>query len=186
MVFIYNGEEIGMRNVDIPADRVQDPAARNDPAKGMGRDPSRTPMQWTSGPMAGFTTGPDTWLPLAPDYKEHNVEIQSSDPGSFLSLYRQLGALRNGSDALRHGSLEVLDIETSDVLGYMRAYKGERLLVLINFSAEPAEVGLASLLGTDVDTDRAECIMWSSAGDAPALKDDVLLMQPSQAAVYRI
>lgn len=137
MAFIYNGEEIGMHNVDIPPQQVQDPAAKNDPAKGMGRDPSRTPMQWDDSPGAGFSHSGRTWLPLAPDYHRHNVAMQAQDPGSFLALYRRLGQLRNSSEALKHGTISTLDmVAPSQVLAYVRSYESERYLTVVNFSAE--------------------------------------------------
>src|SRR5579863_3395431 len=62
-VTLYNGEEIGMRNVPIPPEEVQDPAEKNEPGIGQGRDPERTPMCWDESQGAGFTTGVP-WLPL--------------------------------------------------------------------------------------------------------------------------
>src|SRR5262249_13091708 len=63
---LYYGDELGMPDVPIPSERVQDPFEKNVPGRGLGRDPERTPMPWRSGPGAGFTTG-DPWLPLGDD-----------------------------------------------------------------------------------------------------------------------
>jgi alpha-glucosidase len=181
MIFVYNGEEIGMVNVDIPKDKVQDPAALNDPAKGMGRDPSRTPMQWTSGPMAGFTDGDDTWLPLAPDYTERNVEMQSKDPDSHLSLYRRLGELRNSSDALRHGDIRVLELDAPHVLGFVRTYNHERLLTMVNFGAQDISV--------NVPLQVQEAVVSSISSDIPAIDDDerdLIRLRPHEAVIYRL
>lgn len=135
MTFIYYGEEIGMHNVDIPGEFVKDPAAKGDPRHGIGRDPERTPMQWDDTRNAGFSTADDIWLPVATDYAERNVKIQSKDPTSFLSLYRTLGVLRTDNESLSRGKIEVVDVHISDVLGYKRwADDGEAFLVLINFS----------------------------------------------------
>ena len=76
---LYYGDEIGMTDVPIPPDRVQDPFERNVPGLGLGRDPERTPMQWSAAPNAGFTAG-TPWLPVAADYRETNVETQRRDP----------------------------------------------------------------------------------------------------------
>ena len=54
---LYYGDELGMTDVPIPPDEVQDPFEKNEPRHGLGRDPQRTPMQWDSSPNAGFTTG---------------------------------------------------------------------------------------------------------------------------------
>src|SRR5690606_18916794 len=86
---LYYGDEIGMRDVPIPPEMVHDPLERNIPGKGLGRDPERTPMQWSPEPNAGFTTG-TPWLPIAEDYRSVNVEVQRSDPRSMLNLYRRL------------------------------------------------------------------------------------------------
>ena len=64
---LYYGDEIGMQDVPIPPERVQDPFEKNVPGIGLGRDPERTPMQWNAAPNAGFTDG-TPWLPLADDY----------------------------------------------------------------------------------------------------------------------
>src|SRR3954471_5980167 len=73
---IYQGEEIGMKDVPIPTDQIQDPWERNVPGLGLGRDPERTPMQWDASPNAGFSSA-RPWLPLSPDYIEVNVALQS-------------------------------------------------------------------------------------------------------------
>ena len=176
MAFIYNGEEIGMHNVDIPADMVQDPAAKNDPAKAMGRDPSRTPMQWTAGHQAGFTNGDSTWLPLAPDYQTRNVESQAQDPSSFLSLYQTLGRLRNGSDALRYGDIKVLDITTPHVLAFVREYDSQRYVTIINFGDTPAEYRSP--------IDLLEQVVSSLPVDAGSNQEGVVRLRPYQAVVY--
>ncbi|RMF04801.1 MAG: alpha-amylase, partial [Chloroflexi bacterium] len=87
----YYGDELGMENVKIPPEFVQDPPAVNQPeiADLVGRDPVRTPMQWDDGPNAGFTAaGVQPWLPLAPDARTRNVAVQSAQPDSMLNLFR--------------------------------------------------------------------------------------------------
>ncbi len=135
MIFVYYGEELGMHSIDIPAHRVQDPAARGDP-KGMGRDPARTPMQWSSARHAGFSEAADTWLPVARDYSTHSVEREQGDPHSFLTLYRTLMQLRNKSMVLRRGDIAIIDVKHPDVLCYTRSKLGtdENYTVVINFS----------------------------------------------------
>src|SRR4029077_20064530 len=90
---IYQGEEIGMADVPIPTQCGRDPWEKNIPGLGLGRDPERTPMQWDAGENAGFTNS-DPWLPLANDYRDHNVTAQRARTRSMLSLYRALIALR--------------------------------------------------------------------------------------------
>lgn len=133
MVFIYYGEEIGMHDVEIPPEMVQDPQAARDPHNPAGRDIARTPMQWSAEPNAGFTSADQPWLPVAPDFPRNNVEVQSEDPESFLSLYRQLGQLRTASSALRHGKLKTIKTNAKDTLGYLRYTDDEAYLTLVNF-----------------------------------------------------
>ena len=102
----YYGDEIGMADVPIPPEFLQDPQAVNQPeiAHIVGRDPGRTPMQWDASPNAGFApAGVRTWLPLAADYTTRNVAAQSSDPTSMLSFFRALTQLRQSSPALQIG-----------------------------------------------------------------------------------
>ncbi|MET0398136.1 MAG: alpha-amylase family glycosyl hydrolase [Longimicrobiaceae bacterium] len=127
---LYYGDEIGMRDVPIPPERVQDPWERNLPGRGLGRDPERTPMQWDAGPGAGFTAG-EPWLPVADDWREVNVEAERGDPASMLSLYRRLIQLRRAEPALHAGAWEPVDAPDG-VLAYRRAGGGRRFLVALN------------------------------------------------------
>src|SRR5262249_24781931 len=115
---LYYGDEIGMRDVEIPAGRVQDPFEKNVPGKGLGRDPERTPMQWSARDNPGSTSG-EPWLPIAPDYECVNVDAQRHDPHSMLTLYSRLIALRRGEPALEVGRFEPLAAD-GEVLAYIR------------------------------------------------------------------
>src|SRR5262249_19163587 len=86
--FLYYGEEIGMHDVLIPTERICDPVGKRFP--GLGRDPERTPMQWTVERNAGFSSSADPWLPIAEDFATVNVARQLGDSNSLLSFYRQL------------------------------------------------------------------------------------------------
>jgi alpha-glucosidase len=132
---LYNGDEIGMHDVPIPPDLVQDPFEKNVPGIGLGRDPERTPMQWSAESGAGFTRGAP-WLPLAADYRSVNVEAQRGDPRSMLTLHRRLIALRRGSPALSVGGYRRVHAD-DDLLVYERAAGQERLRVALNLSSTP-------------------------------------------------
>jgi alpha-glucosidase len=93
-VILYAGDEIGIGDVTIPPDRIQDPFEQLLPGYGLNRDPARTPMRWDDGPKAGFTAG-EPWLPIGDDIAECNVSAQCRDRASLLALYRRLIALRN-------------------------------------------------------------------------------------------
>jgi alpha-glucosidase len=140
---MYYGDEIGMRDVAIPPDRVQDPYERNVP--GRGRDPVRTPMQWDDTPGAGFTTGAP-WLPLAEEHRLVNVARQQRDPASLLVLYRRLLALRRAEPALSVGEYRPLEAGR-DLLAYVREHEGRRLLVGLNLGSHPETLPLAGVRG---------------------------------------
>jgi alpha-glucosidase len=117
---------------------VQDPAEKNEPGIGAGRDPERTPMQWDSTPLAGFTTG-RPWLPIAPDHATANVATQNDDAESMLTLYRNLIFLRATHPALVDGRIQSIAAQ-DNVLRYQRNGANETLLILLNLSHEPIQV----------------------------------------------
>jgi alpha-glucosidase len=125
---MYNGDELGMTDVDIPPELQQDPA-RYDGAE-RGRDPQRTPMPWTADAAGGFTTG-TPWLPLGADVAERNVESQRRNPRSMLNLYRRLLALRRAEPALAVGAWAPLP-SPPNVVAYERSVPGRRLVVALN------------------------------------------------------
>jgi alpha-glucosidase len=137
--FIYYGDEIGMLDVNVPPDRVQDPFEKRVPGLGLGRDPERTPMQWSSARHAGFSRV-QPWLPVPRNAASHNVEQQLRDPASTLQLYRKLIHLRNTSPILQYGRYIPLNTHHPDVYGYIREYKGFELAVVLNFSASDAVI----------------------------------------------
>ena len=94
--FLYYGEEIGMEDVDIPEDRLRDPAR----LRTVGRDPERTPMQWDASPGRGFSTA-EPWLPYGP--ADISVAAQNDDPDSLLALYRRAISLRASEESLQSG-----------------------------------------------------------------------------------
>lgn len=150
--FLYYGEEIGMVDGHIGRRDLQDPLGKKYYPFHPGRDRSRTPMQWTSGPSAGFTGG-KPWLPVNPDYRERNVETQMQDPGSLLSWYRALIQLRDREPALSAGEIQFFEASLGDeVLAYRRRYKEQELFVMLNLSGQsrsnPVRLGGTVLLST--------------------------------------
>ena len=135
---IYYGDEIGMRQVPIPPDRIQDPFEKNVPGIGVGRDGARTPMQWDAGPFAGFSTA-EPWLPLSSDFHAENVANLRNDKTSIFNLHRRLLALRRASPALTRGSYQPV-VASGDLLLYIRTHGQQRILVALNLGAEPALV----------------------------------------------
>ncbi len=160
---LYFGDELGMPDGIIAPDQVQDPAEKNQPGIGQGRDPERTPMLWDTTPHAGFTTG-SPWLPITPATPEQlSVGTQSAQPRSILALYRRLIALRRQHLALHAGAVTAVRAE-GGVLRYERhspgADIGERLLILANLTDDLQTTLVPSsrvLLTTILDGDGAVC-----------------------------
>lgn len=123
---IYNGEELGMHDVQVPEELRTD--VNN-------RDACRTPMQWSSDAQAGFTTG-TPWLPVGDDYPLLNAATQSADQSSTLNLYRTLIHMQKDIKALREGQyVEAPHFE--NVVSFVRKSDQEELLFLANFSDQP-------------------------------------------------
>jgi alpha-glucosidase len=138
---IYQGEEIGMEDVEIPPEKAVDPPKDY----GIGRDPERTPMQWDASANAGFTSG-EPWLPIAPDFKKYNAESEKADPKSFLSLHKRLIELRQREPALQVGDYQPVPAH-GDVLAFEREDKGTRFLVALNLGHEEQTLVLKGLAG---------------------------------------
>jgi alpha-glucosidase len=151
---LYYADEIGMENGVIPPDRVQDPAEKNEPGLGLGRDPERTPMQWDTSAHAGFTTALP-WLPISQDFHRRNVKTLAEDPASILTLYKRLLELRRERRALSVGQYLSVMCQ-GNVMVYERQYEDERLLVALNFGDKPESAplpahGATVLLSTFTD-----------------------------------
>ena len=156
--FIYQGEELGMTNAPFETrEQLRDveelnllALCRNEAElewawrgiKAKGRDNARTPMQWSAGENAGFTTG-EPWIMLNPNYTEINAEAEECDPDSVLNYYRALIALRNSTPALLRGDWRELLPESAQVVAYARELEGEEYTVLCNLSGESAELPCA-------------------------------------------
>ncbi len=140
---MYYGEEIGMRTTTpVRKEDVQDPIGKIGWPEEKGRDGERTPMQWDASKNAGFSTAERPWLPVPPSSAEYNVKAESQDPGSILSFYKQLLALRRNEPALRDGRYLPVNREDPFVLAYLRknAGSGDAILVVLNMSAESKTV----------------------------------------------
>lgn len=142
---LYYGDEIGMQDVPVPPESVQDPYEKNVPGIGVGRDPERTPMQWSPRVNAGFSPeGTVPWLPLAADYETVNVETQAEDTRSMLALHRRLLALRRTEPALAVGCY--VPVQARDgLLAYLREKDGRRFLVALNLGSEPQTLEAAEM-----------------------------------------
>ena len=159
--FIYQGQEIGMKNAkwnsidefDDISTKDQYQIAREaglsdreamEACNRMSRDNARTPMQWTSGENAGFTKG-TVWLKINPDYKEINVEDQENNPDSVLNYYRKLVALRKSDEfknVFTYGEFIPEYEEMDDILAFYRTDAATSILVVANFGTDAASIEL--------------------------------------------
>ena len=154
---IYYGEEISMADVLIPPEQVQDPAEKNEPGLGLGRDPERTPMPWDGSLLAGFTTG-KPWLPFGPNHSVQNVAALRDASDSILNLYRHLIAVRRRNDALSNGLIEAVSAE-GDILRYERHLEEQKIAITLNLGRKTTQVSHSCariLLSTYLDRGNEE------------------------------
>jgi alpha-glucosidase len=117
--FVYQGEELGLADGEVPRERWADPIAVRTGEIAHSRDGCRTPMLWEPGPGWGFTTADEAWLPYGKRSEADTVAVQRADPHSALHRYRALIALRNAEPDLRSGPVTWLT-ETGPILAYRR------------------------------------------------------------------
>lgn len=149
--YVYQGEELGMTNIRLPIEQYDDLEIKNAYREGLargdalekimegiyahGRDNARTPMQWTDGKYAGFSTV-SPWLPVNPNHTEINARAALDDPDSIFYFYQRLIALRKRYPVFREGGFILLSPEDENVFAYTRDTRDERLLVVCNFTAQ--------------------------------------------------
>lgn len=131
-VCIYQGEELGLTEAEVPYEALRDPFGIAFWPQFKGRDGCRTPMPWTTGTHAGFTTGAP-WLPLPREHLVLAVSQQERDPGSTLNGFRTFMRWRAAHPALHTGSIRFLDT-AEPVLAFIRETADEALLVAFNLS----------------------------------------------------
>ncbi|XP_067013714.2 maltase A1 [Anabrus simplex] len=134
----YNGEEIGMEDTFISWEQTKDPQALNageERYELFTRDPERTPFQWNDSTSAGFSTNPQTWLPVNPNYKTLNLEAQLLEPWSHYQVYKHLVATRS-ADTIQKGGLFVKALSDA-VLAFVRELEGsDTYVVVMNLGKE--------------------------------------------------
>ncbi|MBO4937675.1 MAG: alpha-glucosidase [Oscillospiraceae bacterium] len=149
--YIFQGEELGMTNIRLELEDHVDIETLNvyrervaqgyDPEDVMAsirarsRDNARTPMQWTAGENAGFTTG-TPWIPVNPNHSFINAEAALADPDSVFHHYQKLIGLRKTYDVFRDGSFSLLCPDDEKIFAYTRDTEHEHLLVVCNFTGE--------------------------------------------------
>lgn len=107
---------------------------------------ARSPFQWDNTTNAGFSTNPVTWIPVADDYYENNLELQRTQPDSHLKLFKKLIVLRQ-NPIFKYGSLEFNTVTGDDILVYKReleAPHADVYIVVLNLSESDSDVDLSS------------------------------------------
>ena len=194
--FIYQGQEIGMENVNFTSmDQIDDISTRDQYkvaieaglspeeafaiVKHYSRDNSRTPFQWDTSENAGFTTG-KPWLMVNPDYKRINVASQINDPNSVLSYYKKLTALRKNpeySETVVYGKTVPYLPEVKRLMAFKRVSDNQTLLVLGNFSTKPQTVKLPS---------KCKKVVLNNVADVEFVSDTEIKLEGYQAVVIEI
>ncbi|QJS95689.1 glucohydrolase [Dolosigranulum pigrum] len=191
--FIYQGQEIGMTNVQFDELTDYDDIQSVNRARQMmeegtpreeamnyiyasSRDNVRTPMQWNSQPEAGFTTG-TPWLGVNPNYADINVAESLKDPNSIYHFYKEMIALRRDNEALIYGSYELVLPLHKQVYAYKRQGESETYLIVVNVFNDSAEVDLTPF-------DLKELVLTNYEVPNP-LEQDIQL-RPYEARLYRL
>lgn len=164
---IYYGDELGMLDVPVLQGQVQDPFGRNVP--GQGRDPERTPMQWSGDRYAGFSDVAP-WLPVASDANAVNVAAQHNDASSMLVFYRRLLRLRRGTLTLQTGAYIPWPAD-EQVLAFERRLDAERMLVVLNLGPTAVTYGPGDV-GGDVVLSASGTLEGQTTSTALALGGD--------------
>ena len=155
-IILYQGEELGLPQVDVPYDRLQDPEAIANWPHTLSRDGARTPMPWSStAPNLGFSSG-EPWLPLGESHRALAVDLQQAMATSVLQFTRQCLKLRHARAALRHGTMRIVEAGERK-LAFERQKGAERLLCTFNLSDQPCDFrpsGSALISVGDLDADR--------------------------------
>lgn len=190
--YIYQGEEIGMTNypfsgmedfcdvesINLYQERKQMGYREEEIMKSLcakSRDNARTPMQWNSGPEAGFTEG-TPWCRVNPNYTKINAKEALEDQDSIFYYYKELISLRKKEPILIYGAFELLCPEDESVFAYTREWKGKKWLVVCNFYEKPADFSYSGVGRT----------ILSNYKQDSAVRLEQMNLRPYEAAIYEM
>lgn len=149
--FLYQGDELGLPEADIPFERLQDPWGKYLWPEWQGRDGCRTPMPWHADrPHGGFSTALETWLPVPAEHCTRAVDRQDADKESILNFTREFLKWRKTQPALITGDIEFHDMGDETLLAFTRRHRDQVLLCLFNLSDREKTVSLPEVDGTIV------------------------------------
>ncbi len=196
--FIYQGEEIGMTNVafdaiedyrdietlnlyrELTGEKGIDPQTVISLLHAKSRDNARTPMQWDDGPNGGFSSG-QSWIKVNPNYQEINAQQALADPHSIFYYYQQLIRLRQQYPVIVYGTYDLILSAHEQIYAFTRTLDEERLLVMLNFSADTAVFALPPHISF---TDHNLLIGNYKVGATEDIR--LLNLRPYEAQVYRL
>ncbi len=171
-VCLYQGEELGLPEADVPFEALQDPYGKAFWPSFKGRDGCRTPMPWEDAPNAGFSSSAP-WLPVPQAHRALAVAEQDARADSVLNATRAFLRWRKAQPALVEGSIHFVD-GPPELLAFVREHQGQRMLVAFNLSdaavSWPAPAGMALLdaPGIDVADLRKGCLHFPPRGSVYA------------------
>jgi alpha-glucosidase len=147
VAFVYNGDELGLPNVELPDEALQDPVWERSGHHARGRDACRIPMPWTVGePPYGFSPADvDTWLPMPAGWAPLSVQAQESDPDSMLSLYRAAISLRRKHPGFS-GDMQWIDVPD----GCLAFRRDGGLTCIVNVTNKPVPLPAGDVVLTSV------------------------------------
>ncbi|MCE9682529.1 alpha-glucosidase family protein [Halomonas alkalisoli] len=175
-VCLYQGEELGLMEAEVPFERIQDPYGKVLWPEFKGRDGCRTPMPWTDAESGGFTAADVTpWLPVEARQLPLAVAEQQDAPDSVLSATRRLLAFRTTHPALFDGDLNLVDVGEA-LLGFVRQHDEERILCVFNLSGQTRETRLPLAIEASLE----------GHGFTPECDGETLRLPPYQAAFFAL
>ncbi len=192
--YIYQGEEIGMTNIEIDdindyrdleiLNHYKEAIAKGESHDKLmeaynykGRDNSRTPMQWDDSKNAGFTAG-TPWLKVNPNYKEINVKKAMENKDSVFHYYKDMIALRKNNLGMVYGEYRPILEEDEKIYSYLRIYGDEQYLVVLNFSKDSVECSLPK----DIEIGDLVISNYSNRGE---ILENKMKLKPYEAGVYK-
>ena len=138
-IFLYQGEEMGLTQAEIPFEQLRDPEAIKNWPHTLGRDGARTPMPWIAGACNGGFSTVEPWLPVPSEH--HTLAADQHGESSLMGSIKALMHVRRDNPVLKWG--DILDIEATDnVLSFTRQLDEERIRVVMNFSADEVTLDL--------------------------------------------
>ncbi|MCR8850644.1 alpha-glucosidase [Rossellomorea sp. SC111] len=194
--FIYQGQEIGMTNVQFPSiEDYDDVAVKNlyrlkreegvphqdimEIIWASSRDNSRTPMQWSDGENSGFTSG-TPWMKVNPNFKTINVKKQEKDEKSILNFYKKMIQLKKREDVFTYGVYDLLLEKDKQIYAYTRTGENTSMVVITNLSTKNAGCDLGKL------NVASENLLLNNYEVASHDEQNKLTLKPYEARVYRL